>query len=125
MFNFTNVPYRVCFSFCLDAKRNKRSRLCLLPDPLRSRKLKQKKTFNDNILLFLNAFFILRVPRAIGKVGNLTDDKLLQASAQVHQWRSRWLTSEAGVKLNVPIGSRFSLACKLKSGRRATQHKAF
>nr|WP_297167300.1 hypothetical protein [uncultured Dysgonomonas sp.] len=27
-----------------------------LPDPLRTRKLKQKKTFNADILLFLNAF---------------------------------------------------------------------
>ncbi|QIK53930.1 hypothetical protein G7051_06075 [Dysgonomonas sp. HDW5B] len=40
-----------------------------MPDPLRTRKLKQKKTFNDKILLFLNAFFTLRVPRATGKVG--------------------------------------------------------
>ncbi|QIK58418.1 hypothetical protein G7050_00610 [Dysgonomonas sp. HDW5A] len=96
-----------------------------LPDPLRSRKLKQKKTFNVDTLSFLNAFFILRVPRATGKVGNLTDDKLLRASAQVHQWSSRWLTSKAGVKLNVPIGNKFSLDRKLKAGRRATQHKAF
>ena len=56
MFNYSNAPYRVCFSFCLDTKRNKRSRLYLLPDPLRTRKLKQKKRFTIDILLFLNAF---------------------------------------------------------------------
>ena len=83
MFCFSNAPYRVCFSFCLDAKRNKRSRPCL------------------------------------------TGETCLSASAPVHQWCSRWLTSEAGVKLNVPKGNKFSLACKLKSDRRATQHKAF
>ncbi|WP_255499120.1 hypothetical protein [Dysgonomonas sp. HDW5A] len=40
--------------------------------------------------------------RATDKVGNLTDESDLRASARVHQWSSRWLTSEAGVKLNVP-----------------------
>ena len=65
----SNAPLWVCFSFCLDAKRNKRSRLCLLPDPPRTRKLKQKKKrLTSDILLFLNAFFILRVPRATDKV---------------------------------------------------------
>ena len=124
--NFPNAPSRVCFSFCLDAKRNKRSRLSLFARPTTDSKAKTKeKRLSSDLLLFLNAFFILRVPRATGKVGNLTDDKLLRASAQVHQWYSRWLTSKAGVKLNVPKGNKFSLACKLKSDRRATQHKAF
>ena len=68
MLYYSNAPLWFCFSFCLDAKRNKRSRLCLLPDPLRTQKLKQKKTFTIDILLFLNAFFILRVPRATDKV---------------------------------------------------------
>ncbi|QIK59255.1 hypothetical protein G7050_05140 [Dysgonomonas sp. HDW5A] len=40
---------------------------------------------------FLTLSFALRVPRAIGKVGSLTDYKLLHASAEVHQWHSRWL----------------------------------
>ena len=75
MINFPNAPYRVCFSFCLDAKRNKRSRLSLLPDPLRTRKLKQKKTFTIDILLFLTAFFILRVPRTNVKVGKPNGQK--------------------------------------------------
>ncbi|QIK54241.1 hypothetical protein G7051_07780 [Dysgonomonas sp. HDW5B] len=39
-----------------------------MPDPLRTRKLKQKKIFTIDILLFLNAFFILWVPRANAKV---------------------------------------------------------
>ena len=64
-------------------------------------------------------------PVQTARSGSLPDKSHLQALAQVHQGCSRWLTSEAGVKLNVPIGSMFSLACKLKSGRRATQHKAF
>ncbi|QIK55136.1 hypothetical protein G7051_12605 [Dysgonomonas sp. HDW5B] len=102
MFSFPNAPFGFVFHFALMQNETKDQDCAFLPDPLWSRKLKQKKTFKDNILLFLNAFFILRVPRATGKVGNLTDDKLLQASAQVHQWYSRWLTSEAGVKLNVP-----------------------
>ncbi|QIK58474.1 hypothetical protein G7050_00920 [Dysgonomonas sp. HDW5A] len=102
MFNFPNAPYGFVFHFALMQNETKDQDYASLPDPLRSRKLKQKKTFNVDTLLFLNAFFILRVPRATGKVGNLTDDKLLRASAQVHQWHSRWLTSEAGVKLNVP-----------------------
>ncbi len=72
----SNAPLWVCFSFCLDTKRNKRSRLCLLSDPLRSQKLKQKKTFTIDILLFLNAFFILRVPRATGKVMEPNGQKL-------------------------------------------------
>nr|WP_297162534.1 hypothetical protein [uncultured Dysgonomonas sp.] len=39
-----------------------------MPDSLGTRKLKQKKTFTIDILLFLNAFFILRVLRATDKV---------------------------------------------------------
>ena len=103
MFYFTNAPYWVCFSFCLDAKRNKRSRLSLFARPATDSKAKTKeKRLSLISFCFLTLSFALRVPRATAKVGSLTDKSHLHASALVHQRHSRWLTSEAGVKLNVP-----------------------
>ena len=94
------------------------------PAKVSKAKTKEKRLTNVSFC-FLTLLFALRVPRATAKVGKPDGRALLGALAQVHQRYSRWLTSEAGVKLNVPQGSRFSLACKLKSDRRATQHKAF
>ena len=71
---FTNAASRLCFSFCLDAKRNKRSRLRLQPDPLSSRKLRQIKMIIADIYLSFNAFFVQRVPRASAEAENLTDE---------------------------------------------------
>ena len=122
----TNAPYRVCFSFCLDAKRNKRSRLSLFARPATDSKAKTKeKRLSIISFCFLTLSSPCGYPVQPARSGSLTDKSHLQASAPVHQRHSRWLTSEAGVKLNVPKGNKFSLASKLKSGRRATQHKAF
>ena len=65
-----NAPYRVCFSFCLDAKRNKRSRLSLFARPAMDSKAKTKEKHLMLIsFCFLTLSFALRVPRATGKVG--------------------------------------------------------
>lgn len=84
-----------------------------LPDPLQTRKLKQKKTFDADIFLFLNAF-IRPAGTPCNRQGQSPDGRysLLRASASVHEWCSRCQTNEVSVKLNVPIGNRFSLAHK-------------
>ena len=71
---FTNAPSRVCFLFCFDAKRNKKSRLRLHPDPISHRKLRQIKMIIADIYFSFNAFFVQRVPRASAEVENLTDE---------------------------------------------------
>ena len=89
----------------------------------------ESKNKRKHLLLISFCFLTLSSPCGYpvqpARSGGLTDKSHLHASAPVHQRHSRWLTSEAGVKLNVPKGNKFSLACKLKSDRRATQHKAF
>ncbi len=62
----------VYFSFCLDTKRNKKSRLRLQPDPLRVRKLRQIKMIIADVYLSFNAFFSQRAPRASVDVDSLT-----------------------------------------------------
>ena len=49
-------PLGFVFHFALMQNETKDQAYASLPDPLRTRKLKQKKTFNADILLFLNAF---------------------------------------------------------------------
>ena len=70
---FTNAPSRVCFLFCFDAKRNKKSRL-RLPDPISHRKLRQIKMIIADIYFSFNAFFVQRVPGSSAEVGSLTDE---------------------------------------------------
>ena len=71
---FTNAPSRVCFLFCFDAKRNKKSRLRLHPDPISHRKLRQIKMIIADIYFSFNAFFVQRVPGSSAEVGSLTDE---------------------------------------------------
>ena len=71
---FTNAPSRVCFLFCFDAKRNKKSRLRLHPDPISHRKLRQIKMIIADIYFAFNAFFFQRVPGSAADFWGLTDE---------------------------------------------------
>ncbi|SHF15931.1 hypothetical protein [Dysgonomonas macrotermitis] len=69
----TRLP--ACSSFCLDAKRSKKSRLRLQARPVMcARKLRQIKNVQYNIYLPFNAFFSQRVPRALRRCRSLTDE---------------------------------------------------
>lgn len=46
LYFFCRASNEVCLSFCLDAKRSKRLRPRLLPDPIGVRKQKQKNIFD-------------------------------------------------------------------------------